>query len=443
MSVPDTVADARRAEDAALVRRAQLGDSAAFAELYRLHFDNVYDFLARMLRNRTDAEDIAQDVFIRAMNGLGGLQDPGRFRAWLFTIARNQALNRIERGRRTRPLAFETGDGEESELDLIDPDRFGDPQEANRAAEQADLVWEAAAGLNAKQYSLLDMHLRQGLDSAEIADALGVTRNNGYVMLNRLKSAVEGSIGAYVMMRSGRASCAELDAELSVAGAVSITPDARRLVERHVEQCAACRRKQKELVSPLAILGGFAPLPAVPVFKEGLLGELMRDWPGTPGLDAVNPRASGPEALTRPHATVPPASPSWSVAGLAGAAGLLVGIALLALALFANPFSGSAAGETGVRIEFRTETGQPVAGVAVQIRQFPDGAGTPAEVGATSADDGTIVLQPPLLEPLPGRYELEITALPAGFEQAQVAGLEAFDVRQGDAVTVVGVFAAD
>lgn len=443
VSLPDTVEDARRAEDVALVRRAQTGDSDAFAELYRLYFDQVYDFLARMLRNRTDAEDVAQDAFVRAMNGLGGLQDATRFRAWLFTIARNQALNRIERGRRTRPLAFETEDGDVTELDLIDPDRFSDPQEANRAAETAALVWEAAAGLNAKQYSLLDMHLRQGLDSAEIADALGVTRNNGYVMLNRLKSAIEGSIGAYVMMQTGRAACMQLDAELSAAGATGITPQTRRLVERHVEQCADCQRTQAGLVSPLTILGGFAPLPAAPAFKEALLGDLMREWPGVPGTEARNPGTNSPAALTSPIAAVPAAGGRSLVPTIASAAGLLAGVALLVLALLADPFSGSAAGETSVRIAFHTADGEPVGGVAVQITQALEGVDTAVVVGATSDAAGTILIEPPLLYPSAGRYQLEITDLPDGYEQAQIGALEPFEVREGEAVTVTGVFAAD
>ena len=60
--------------DSRLIELAQGGDQHAFAELYSRYFDPVYDFVARMTRNRDEAADIAQDTFLKAMNALGGLQ---------------------------------------------------------------------------------------------------------------------------------------------------------------------------------------------------------------------------------------------------------------------------------------------------------------------------------------------------------------------------------
>src|SRR3990172_7758377 len=180
--------------ETSLVELAKAGDQHAFAELYNRYFDPVYDFVSRMTRNRDEAADIAQDTFLKAMNALGGLQKGASFKSWIFTIARNTALNRLEKASRTRPLTFEDDERDEVSFDVVDTDRFSDPQEAAQASAIASLVWEAAAGLDPKQLSLLDLHLRQGLDSGEIADVLGVTKNNGYVMLNRLKKAVEEAI---------------------------------------------------------------------------------------------------------------------------------------------------------------------------------------------------------------------------------------------------------
>ena len=151
--------------DSSLIELAQGGDQHAFAELYSRYFDPVYDFVARMMRNRDEAADVAQDSFLKAMNALGGLQKGTSFKSWIFTIARNTALNRIEKNSRTRPLTFEGEDGEEVGFDVVDTDRFSDPEEAAQASAVASLVWEASAGLDPKQLSLLDLHLRQGLDS--------------------------------------------------------------------------------------------------------------------------------------------------------------------------------------------------------------------------------------------------------------------------------------
>src|SRR4051794_29455055 len=100
--------------DAELVERATGGDQDAMSELYERYFDRVYDFLTRLIHDRTEAADIAQDTFIKAMTGLGGLTSGASFKCWLFTIARNTALNRLEKASRVRPL-----DGGRSDEDAI------------------------------------------------------------------------------------------------------------------------------------------------------------------------------------------------------------------------------------------------------------------------------------------------------------------------------------
>ena len=265
--------------DTSLIELAKGGDQAAFAELYTRYFDPVFDFVARMTRNRDEAADIAQDTFLKAMNALGGLQKGASFKSWIFTIARNTALNRIEKSSRTRPLTYEGEDGEEVGFDVVDTDRFSDPEEAAQASAVSALVWQAAAGLDPKQLSLLDLHLRQGLDSAEIADVLGVTKNNGYVMLNRLKKAVEESIGAFIMFKAGRQYCGDLDFALGSVDIGGMSPEVRKLVEKHVAQCENCAERKKKL-APLAAFAAFGAIGAPAGAKAHILEGLLREWPG-------------------------------------------------------------------------------------------------------------------------------------------------------------------
>src|SRR5690606_36643558 len=132
-------------DDATLVARAQSGDQTAFAELYERYFDRVYDFLARTVRDPAEAADLTQDAFLKAMNNLGSLTNGASFKSWLFTIARNTALNRLERASRTQPLEGRNDEGEEQSYDVIDNDRFGNPEEAAEASSLAAVAWEAAA----------------------------------------------------------------------------------------------------------------------------------------------------------------------------------------------------------------------------------------------------------------------------------------------------------
>ncbi len=416
-------------DDEQLVERAQSGDQAAFAELYNRYFNRIFDFLARMMRNQSEAEDVAQDTFVRAYNSIGGLQSGAKFKSWIFTIARNTALNRIEHSKRTRPLQYEAGEDGEIDLDVVDRDKFSSPDEAVKAAETASLVWAAAAGLNPKQYSLLDLHLRQGLDSAEIADVLGVTKNNGYVMLNRLKAAVEESIGAYVMMHAGRSKCPDLDNELSSTIDGGITPGTRRLIARHVQNCPTCQNTRSELVSPSAILGAFVPIPAAPGIQKGILESVV---------------ASGRLGDTREQQMDVPGAPSASNTAiwigkhvlLLSSAAIAAGI-LLFLVAFLIPTSGAADPTTGdVTIRFETESGAPVGGVVVALRLTGDDAAQPSLVTGSTSASGTVSFR----NISAGIYELTVREFPEQFSLLDAGQSSVFTVGSGQETTVLGVF---
>lgn len=272
--------------DADLVRRATLGERSAFGELYDRYFPAVYDFLHRMTRNADEAADVAQDTFVRAMENLGALQKASSFKSWLFSIAHHQALNRLERGKRTTPAsalgAGTEGDGEfDPLLQQVDPDRLADPEQATEARELASLVWEAAAGLDPRQYALLDLHVRQGLESAEIAEVLGVSKGNAYTMLNRMKKSVEEAIGAFLLARRGSKDCKELQRILAPADIPPVTPELRRSIDRHVRRCDICTRAKKAVLSPMEILGALAPVPVPIGLQSQIWGGLESRWPET------------------------------------------------------------------------------------------------------------------------------------------------------------------
>ena len=83
----------RAVEDADLMRKARRGDVEAFNLLISRWEKRVFNYLLRILRNREDALDLSQDVFLKAYQNLRKLDDPQRFAAWLFRIAHNEAYS--------------------------------------------------------------------------------------------------------------------------------------------------------------------------------------------------------------------------------------------------------------------------------------------------------------------------------------------------------------
>ncbi len=319
-------------DDATLVELAVQGDQSAFAELYERYFDRVFDFLARMVRSEAEAADLAQDTFLRAMNSLSSLAKGGSFKSWIFTIARNTALNRIERNSRLRPIDGRSDDDDEPSFDVVDDDRFGDPGQAAEAKSLAAYVWEAAKGLDPAQYAVLDLTVRQGLDSAEIADVLGVTKNNAYVMVNRLKKSLEDAIGALVLFKSGRGSCPALDDALTKLELGEMSPEARRIIDRHSKSCPVCSEKKRTMASPFAIFAGLAMVQPALDLKAGILEGLLQAYPGTAGgqMGASNGQ-SGNQAIGQGanEGGSMPASEAASMAGVGsdGAAGVAASVA--------------------------------------------------------------------------------------------------------------------
>lgn len=120
---------ARDVDSARLVVGFQAGDGAAFRDLYLRYFDAIYSYLSVALGDHHDAEDAAQQVFTKALEALPRYEvRPGKpFRAWLFRIARNEALATLRRKRL---------------IELEDPDRIDRRREAGgAAADDLALEW--------------------------------------------------------------------------------------------------------------------------------------------------------------------------------------------------------------------------------------------------------------------------------------------------------------
>ncbi len=83
-----------------IVRRGQSGSSEDFQRLYDLFVKQIFNFVWRLTGSAEDAEDLAQDTFLKVHTELKRLRDPGQFRFWLYRIARNEVYQKLRQTRR-------------------------------------------------------------------------------------------------------------------------------------------------------------------------------------------------------------------------------------------------------------------------------------------------------------------------------------------------------
>jgi RNA polymerase sigma factor (sigma-70 family) len=284
--------------DGELVARSLRGESEAFGDLYNRYFPSVYDFLHRTMRNADDAADLTQETFLRAMQNLRSLTNPAAFKSWVFSIAHHQALNRLERQKRFIEPSASIGDEKDADpfFCQVDTDRLANPEQAAEMKETARLVWESAASLDKRTYAVLDLYVRQGLESAEIAEVLGVSKGNAYTMLNRMKRSLEEAIGIYLLMRRGSNKCEKLQRIVAPFAIPPVTVDMRKTVQRHVRKCDVCAETRRTLMAPLAVFGAFACVPAPEGLRERIWSDLAVQWAhvGPPSYPTVAPPKARP-----------------------------------------------------------------------------------------------------------------------------------------------------
>jgi RNA polymerase sigma factor (sigma-70 family) len=256
--------------DAELVAAHLAGDRTALAAIYDRYSAGLYDTAAAMLSDRHDAADMVQDVFCIAAERLGQLRDPERLKPWLYAVLRNEVYRRTKRRRRTTPTDFQS----ETVPDVVAPTDPGAEGASVAFAELASLVRAAAAGLDERDQLILELSIRQGLDGADLADALGVTPEQSYSMVHRMRERVDRSLGAFVVAKAGRRECSTLDEILrDWDGEFNVL--IRKRVARHIESCETCA-STKGKVAPLALFGA-APVLAAPLgLRERVLEAASR-----------------------------------------------------------------------------------------------------------------------------------------------------------------------
>jgi RNA polymerase sigma-70 factor (ECF subfamily) len=171
--------------DEALVGRAREGDSQAFDALVRRYLRAAVAVAYSVVLEPADAEDVAQDAFISALERLDSCQ-PDRFAAWLMRIVRNRAISwqRRRRVRRSEPLEWAVG-----------VRSLGDPGSDLDRTNLREQLTGAMATLPEKQREVLLLHDLEGWRHREIGEVLGMKEGTVRYTLFQARRAVRDRLG--------------------------------------------------------------------------------------------------------------------------------------------------------------------------------------------------------------------------------------------------------
>lgn len=181
----------------ALVKKAQKNDLPAFEELVRIYQNKVFALSVHLAGNHNDAQDLAQEAFIRAYRSLGSFRNEADFGTWLHRITVNIWLN-SRRKNSTRQLVvyldepYQDGDGGEIRREI--PSEDGDPLQLLEEKEYRSLVWTALAGLTEEHRAVLVLREIEGYSYEEVSQMLGCSLGTVKSRLSRAREVMRHRI---------------------------------------------------------------------------------------------------------------------------------------------------------------------------------------------------------------------------------------------------------
>jgi RNA polymerase sigma-70 factor (ECF subfamily) len=189
--------------DAALMLRVKQGDMAAFAELVDKYKQPVANLVFRMLRDVTEAEDIAQAAFVQVYKAARTYRVSSKFSTWLFTIARNLCLNEIRRRTRHPADSMDAAhpDHDEHPLHQFADGRTFSPPEALLHGELEEKIEQALADLPENQRTAIHLCRQADLSYEDIARVLGCSLSATKSLIHRGRETLKQRLKPY--LRSG------------------------------------------------------------------------------------------------------------------------------------------------------------------------------------------------------------------------------------------------
>ncbi len=187
-------------DDGALVDRARKGDMQAFGLLVAKYQDRVFNLTFRMCGRQADAEELAQETFLKALERIGQFRGNSGFYTWLFRIAANLTISHRRRAGRIHFSSL-TGpdDGDDSRTDALTAEtaarRIPDPTAAAVSAETRQRIMEAMQGLDEEFRLVVVLRDIEDMDYAQIAEVLDTPVGTVKSRLHRARTLLKEKLG--------------------------------------------------------------------------------------------------------------------------------------------------------------------------------------------------------------------------------------------------------
>lgn len=182
-------------EDFELLAKFKKGDQQAFELLVRKYKTTVYNTIYSIIGNAQEADDIAQEVFLKVYTKAGSFKGKSSFATWLYRITVNRCVDELRR-RKNKIISYETEFNQEEKLKLKDvlASRENDITEKLRQKELQDIIQKAVNSLPEKYRIILTLKEIEGLSYKEISQIMKISLAKVKIWLFRARQKLKGKL---------------------------------------------------------------------------------------------------------------------------------------------------------------------------------------------------------------------------------------------------------
>jgi RNA polymerase sigma-70 factor (ECF subfamily) len=179
-----------------LIEQLKQGDETAFKTIVEQWKDMVYNTILGIVQNETEAEDLAQDVFIKVFEKISTFKGDSKFSTWLYRIATTTALDHLRSKKRKKRFGFlqSLGGGNDEKESIPD---FHHPGVSLDNKERAAVLFKAIEGLPENQKTAYTLHKLEGLSYRDVSEVLNTTVSAVESLMSRANQNLRKELEEY------------------------------------------------------------------------------------------------------------------------------------------------------------------------------------------------------------------------------------------------------